>query len=65
MLKPNHGTGDIACFAEEAERAPQNHRELYELAVSRLLDLKADLEDGDTNLAEILISVTDEKKHRM
>ncbi len=57
-------SGDIALFAEEAERAPQNHRELYDLAISRLLDLKSDLEDGDTSLAEILISVKEERKHR-
>ncbi len=56
--------GDIALFAEDAERAPQNHRELYDLAVLRLLDLKADLEDGDTSLAEILVTVKDEKRHR-
>ncbi|MBE9570222.1 MAG: hypothetical protein IMF11_06335, partial [Proteobacteria bacterium] len=56
--------GDIALFAVEAERAPLNHRELYDLAVFRLLDLKADLEDGDTSLAEILVSVSDETKHR-
>ncbi len=56
--------GDIVCFAEEAERAPQNHRELFDLTVLRLLDLKADLEDGDTSLSGILISVSDEKKHR-
>ena len=56
--------GDIALFAEQAERAPQNHRELYDLAVFRLLDLKADLEDGDTSFAEILVTVKEEKKHR-
>jgi hypothetical protein len=56
--------GDIALFAEEAERAPQNHRELYDLVVFRLLDLKADLEDGDTSFAEILVTVKDETKHR-
>ena len=56
--------GDIALFAEEAERAPQNHRELYDLIVFRLLDLKADLEDGDTSLAKILVPVTHETEHR-
>ena len=56
--------GDIALFAEEAERAPQNHRELYDLVVFRLLDLKADFEDGDTSFAEILVTVKDETKHR-
>ena len=57
--------GDIALFAEEAERAPQNHRELYDLAVSRLLDLKTDLEDGDASLAEILKAVKEERQHRI
>ncbi len=57
-------SGDIARFAEEAEKVPQNHRELYELAISRLLDLKADLEQGDTSLAEILMPVEDERRHR-
>ncbi len=56
--------GDIARFAEEAERAPQNNRELYDFIILRLLDLKADLEEGDTSIAEILVHVTDEKKHR-
>jgi hypothetical protein len=58
-------SGDIALFAEKAERAPQNHRELYDLAISHLLDLKADLEDGDTSLAEILIPVKEERQHRI
>jgi hypothetical protein len=57
--------GDIAHFAEEAEKVPQNNRELYELAISRLLDLKADLEEGDTSLAEILMQVKDERRHRI
>ncbi len=41
----------IARFAEDAEKAPQNHRELFDLTVSRLLDLKTDLEEGDTSAA--------------
>ncbi|MEA3437977.1 MAG: hypothetical protein U9R43_16055, partial [Thermodesulfobacteriota bacterium] len=56
--------GDISLFAEEAERAPQNHRELYDLIVFRLLDLKADLEDGDNSLAKILVPVAHETEHR-
>jgi hypothetical protein len=56
--------GDIGHFAEEAERNPRNHCELFEMTVSRLHDLKADLEDGDTSIAEILQSVQDETKHR-
>jgi hypothetical protein len=58
-------SGDIALFAEKAERAPKNHRELYDLTVSRLLDLKADLEDGDTSIAELLIPVKEERQHRI
>jgi hypothetical protein len=56
---------DIAHFTEEAERAPQNHRELFDLSVSRLLDLKAELEEGDTSLAIILQPIQDETKHRL
>ena len=56
--------GDIACFSEETERAPQNHRELFNMAVSRLLDLKAYLEDGDTSIADMIQSVRDEPKTR-
>lgn len=57
--------GDIAQFAEEAEKVPKNHRGLYELAISRLLDLKAYLEEGDTSFAEILMDVKEERKHRI
>jgi len=56
--------GDIARFAMEAERAPQNHRELFDLAVSRLTDLKLDLEEGDTSLASLLIKATKETEYR-
>ena len=56
--------GDIGCFAKEAERTPHNHRELFEMTVSQLLDLKADIEDGDTSIAEILQSVQNETKYR-
>jgi hypothetical protein len=58
-------TRDIARFAEEAEKVPQNHRELYELAISRLLDLKADLEEGDESLAEMLMHHRMERLHRI
>jgi len=63
-MKP-WNSGDVARFAEEAERIPQNHRELYELAISRLLDLKDDLEEGDTSLAELLIQTNEERLHRI
>nr|WP_313391377.1 hypothetical protein [Brevundimonas diminuta] len=41
-------------FHDTLERTPRTHRELYDLAVYRLLDLKADLEDGDSSEASVL-----------
>ena len=41
-------------FQIVAERTPANHRELFELAEMRFLDLKDDLENGDSSVAEIL-----------
>src|SRR5688500_15939502 len=41
-------------FNDELERTPSNHRDLWYLAVSRLLDLKHDLEEGDSSNATIL-----------
>ena len=38
-------------FYDQLERTPRNHKELYELAVLRLHDLKDDLEQGDTSIA--------------
>jgi hypothetical protein len=42
---------------DSLERTPTNHRELAELANLRLLDLKDDLENGDTSTASILRTV--------
>ena len=56
---------DIKHFAKEAEKSPHNHRELFELTVSRLLDLKNDLEDGDASNAALLQLIKDEAKHRI
>ena len=55
---------DICAFANEAERQPHNHRELFELVVSRLLDLKSDLEEGDSSIADILIQSDAETQQR-
>jgi hypothetical protein len=41
-------------FNEELERTPRDHWELFELARSRLLDLKYDLEEGDASFATLL-----------
>jgi hypothetical protein len=51
-------------FHEKLERTPRNHRELAELAVLRLLDLKDDLERGDNSVARILRNVTQETDMR-
>ena len=51
-------------FHEKLERTPSNHRELAELAILRLLDLKDDLEHGDSSIAGILQTVTQETDMR-
>jgi hypothetical protein len=51
-------------FHEKLERAPSNHKELAEFAVQRLLDLKDDLEHGDSSIAGILKTVTKETDMR-
>ena len=58
-------SGDIAQFAREAERTPKNHRELFELTVSRLLDLKYELEEGDHSQAEAYRRIDEERLHRI
>lgn len=42
-------------FHNYLESTPSTHRELWNLAVDRLNDLKRDLEDGDSSIAEILL----------
>lgn len=44
----------VADFNENLERTPSNHRDLWYLAVDRLENLKRDLEDGDTSIADVL-----------
>jgi hypothetical protein len=51
-------------FYDRLERTPRNHRELAELAALRLLDLKDDLEHGDSSIAGILQTVTQETDMR-
>lgn len=51
-------------FHERLERTPSNHRDLAELAVLRLLDLKDDLEHGDSSVAGILLTVKQETDMR-
>ena len=43
-------------FQTAIERTPANHRELFELAEMRFLDLKDNLEHGDSSIADILVA---------
>jgi hypothetical protein len=51
-------------FHETLERTPKNHRELAELGYLRLLDLKDNLENGDSSIASILQGVQLERDVR-
>ncbi|MQT99976.1 hypothetical protein GHO34_06660 [Pseudomonas sp. FSL R10-2245] len=56
--------GQVVDFHKELERTPNNHRDLWYLAVDRLENLKRDLEDGDSSIAEVLKRVTLETEMR-
>lgn len=51
---PEWSPEDIRDFARDAETKPNTHRQLFDLAVSRLMDQKDDLENGDTSVANLL-----------
>src|SRR5690606_24611383 len=51
-------------FNATLERTPSTPRELADLAIMRLLDMKDDLEHGDESLANILQRVTEETEMR-
>jgi len=51
-------------YHENIERRPESHRDLWDLACDRLLDLKRDLEDGDSSIASILLKVDQETEMR-
>jgi len=51
-------------FADKLERTPANHRELSELAHLRLMDLRDDLENGDSSVASILLKADQETEMR-
>ena len=51
-------------FHDRLDRTPRNHRELAELGTLRLLDLKDDLEHGDSAIAATLQKVTHETEMR-
>jgi hypothetical protein len=51
-------------FNNHLERTPANNSELFDLARMRLLDLKNNLERGDSSIASILRTVTSETEMR-
>lgn len=53
--RPAWNSEQVSQFGKEFERTPANHRELFDLAVLRLLDLKHELEDSDASTASVLI----------
>lgn len=52
--------GQVRQFHEQLESTPANHRDLWYLAIERLLDLKYGLEGGDASIASILQPVDQE-----
>ena len=54
----------VSDFHTKLECTPANHRDLAELAIMRVLDLKDDLETGDSSIASILRDVKQETKIR-
>ena len=62
-FEPWQGT-DVSEFAESAERQPRTEADLYELALARLEELKADIEDGDESEAVLLQKLTKETEIR-
>jgi hypothetical protein len=55
---------DVAEFAESAERYPKTEADLYALALTRLDDLKRDIEDGDESEAVLFRKLTIEPEVR-
>ena len=54
----------IVEFHKSLESTPSTHRDLWNLAIDRLLDLKHDLEDSDSSYAEILLQTNQETSIR-
>ena len=55
---------DVTNFAEEAERNPKSQADLFDLCMSRLDDLKLDIEEGDESEASLLRKIADEVELR-
>lgn len=55
---------DVVDFQNRLEKIPASHRELWNLAIDRLQDLKHDLENGDSSIAELLLPANQENSLR-
>ena len=55
---------DLASFSEETELFPKSEHDLFNLALSRLDDLKFDIEEGDNSSANLWKKVDDESMLR-
>ncbi len=53
---------DVLEFMTKSISTPSNHRELYELIKLKLIDLKHDLENGDTSVYRILQNLGNNEK---
>lgn len=58
--RPVWTASQVRQFGSEYERTPANHRELFDLAVQRLLDYKHHLEDGNDSTASVVIEAKKE-----
>jgi hypothetical protein len=57
-------TDEVDAFAATAERGPRTQRDLFDIALYRLDDLKFDLEEGDESEASLLRRVVEEPELR-
>lgn len=62
--RPVWSAEQVCQFNREYERTPANHRELFDLAVLRLEDLKHEQEDGNFSIANVMINVDQETELR-
>lgn len=58
--RPGWSAAQVSQFDKEYECTPANHRELFDLAVLRLADLKHEQEDGNYSVASVMINVDQE-----
>lgn len=54
-------SADVVTFSTDAEKQPQSARELFDLACSRLDDIRLNLEDGRYSQAQLLLDNTIEE----